>query len=213
MARYSTPAGSRGRPAYRGMLSRMMTPPSEALLSIRARYAVPLTPPRQSMSPLFEFGGGYPDPVSFPCEGMIEATAKMMAAEGAQAMTYGDPQGYLGLRELICHKYQLFEMMKATPENIVVANGSGQALSLAFSAFVDPGDAIIAEAPTFSGSLNTIRRHGPHVLDVPVDDASIVTDAVRERLQGLRRSGRRCKLIYTIGTLHNPSGPRHSLRH
>jgi DNA-binding transcriptional MocR family regulator len=190
----------------------MMTPPFDALLSTRARYAVPLTTPRQSMSPLFEFGGGYPDPVSFPYEGMIEATAKMMAAEGAQAMTYGDPQGYLALRELICHKYQLFEMMKATPENIVVANGSGQALSLAFSAFVDPGDAIIAEAPTFSGSLNTIRRHGPTVLDVPVDEEGIVTDAVREQLQSLRRAGRRCKLIYTIVNFHNPAGPSQSLR-
>ena len=190
----------------------MTTSPFDALLSTRARYAVPLTTPRQSMSPLFEFGGGYPDPVSFPYEGMIEATAKMMAAEGAQAMTYGDPQGYLGLRELICHKYQLFEMMKATPENIVVANGSGQALSLAFSAFVDPGDAIIAEAPTFAGSLNTIRRHGPTVLDVPVDDEGIVTDAVREQLQGLRRAGRRCKLIYTIVNFHNPAGPSQSLR-
>ena len=190
----------------------MTTPIFDGLLSTRARYAVPLTTPRQSMSPLFEFGGGYPDPVSFPYEGMIEATAKMMAAEGAQAMTYGDPQGYLGLRELICHKYQLFEMMKATPENIVVANGSGQALSLAFSAFVDPGDAIIAEAPTFSGSLNTIRRHGPHVLDVPVDDEGIDTDAVRERLQGLRRAERRCKLIYTIVNFHNPAGPSQSLR-
>jgi len=190
----------------------MMTPPFDALLSTRARYAVPLTTPRQSMSPLFEFGGGYPDPVSFPYEGMIEATAKMMAAEGAQAMTYGDPQGYLALRELICHKYQLFEMMKATPENIVVANGSGQALSLAFSAFVDPGDAIIAEAPTFAGSLNTIRRHGPAVLDVPVDDEGIVTDAVREQLQSLRRAGRRCKLIYTIVNFHNPAGPSQSLR-
>src|SRR5438874_6272854 len=194
------------------MLPRMTTPPFDGLLSTRARYAVPLTTPRQSMSPLFEFGGGYPDPVSFPYEGMIEATAKMMAAEGAQAMTYGDPQGYLGLRELICHKYQLFEMMKATRENIVVANGSGQALSLAFSAFVDPGDPIICEAPTFAGSLNTIRRHGPQILDVPVDDEGIVTDAVRERLLGLRRAGRRCKLIYTIVNFQNPAGPSQSLR-
>src|SRR5437762_870642 len=196
----------------RGMLPRMTTPIFDGLLSTRARYAVPLTTPRQSMSPLFEFGGGYPDPVSFPYEGMIEATAKMMAAEGAQAMTYGDPQGYIGLRELICHKYQLFEMMKTRPENIVVANGSGQALSLAFSAFVDPGDAIIIEAPTFSGSLNTIRRHGPRILDVPVDDEGIVTDAVRERLQTLRREGRRCKLIYTIVNFQNPAGPSQSLR-
>jgi len=190
----------------------MTTPAFDALLSTRARYAVPLTTPRQSMSPLFEFGGGYPDPVSFPYEGMIEATAKMMASEGAQAMTYGDPQGYLGLRELICHKYQLFEMMKTTPENLVVANGSGQALSLAFSALVDPGDAIIIEAPTFSGSLNTIRRHGPRILDVPVDDEGIVTAAVRERLEHLQRAGQRCKLIYTIVNFQNPAGPSQSLR-
>jgi DNA-binding transcriptional MocR family regulator len=143
---------------------------------------------------------------------MIEATAKMVAAEGAAAMTYGEPQGYLGLRELICHKYQLFENMKASPENIVVANGSGQALALAFSAFVDPGDPIIAEAPTFAGSLNTIRRHGPRILDVPVDDEGIVTGAVRERLQALRREGGRCKLIYTIVNFQNPAGPTQSLR-
>jgi len=94
----------------------------------------------------------------------------------------------------------------------VVANGSGQALSLAFSAFVDPGDAIIAEAPTFSGSLNTIRRHGPHVLDVPVDDEASSPTPCENSFQGLRRAGRRCKLIYTIVNFHNPAGPSQSLR-
>src|SRR5213596_2613480 len=201
-----------GRPASRGMLSPMTTPPFDALLSTRARYAVPLTTPRASMNPLYEFGGGYPDPVSFPYEGMIEATAKMMAAEGAAAMTYGDPQGYLGLRELICHKYQLFEMLEVAPENLFVANGSGHALSLVFSAFVDPGDPIICEAPTFAGSLNTIRRHGPEILDVPVDAEGMVTSVVRERLEGLRRQGRRCKLVYTIVNFQNPAGPDLSLR-
>ena len=193
----------------------MTTPsshPLESLLSTRARYAVPLTTPRASMHPVYEFGGGYPDPASFPYDGMVDATARMIKAEGAAAMTYGDPQGYLGLRELVCHKYEMFESMKTAPENIVVANGSGQALALAFSAFVDPGDPIIAEAPTFSGSLNTIRRHGPEILDVPVDDEGIVTDAVRERLTALRRGGRRCKLIYTIVNFQNPAGPSQSLR-
>ena len=80
------------------------------------------------------------------------------------------------------------------------------------ASFVDPGDAIIIEAPTFSGSLNTIRRHGPRILDVPVDEEGIVTDAVRERLQTLRREGRRCKLIYTIVNFQNPAGPSQSLR-
>src|SRR5216117_3175989 len=186
----------------------------QTLLSSRARigWGVQVATPRPSMTVLYEFGGGYPDPASFPYEGMIEATADMMKAEGAAAMTYGEPQGYRGLRELICHKYELFEKMKADPENIIVANGSGQALALAFGAFIDPGDAVVCEAPTFSGSLNTIRRHGPQILDVPVDDEGIVTDAVRERLESLRRQGRRCKLIYTIVNFQNPAGPSQSLR-
>src|SRR5256885_12316615 len=113
---------------------------------------------------------------------MIEHTRQMMAADGAAAMTYGDAQGYRGLRELICHNYELFEAFKAEPETIIVSNGSGQALALAFSAFLDPGDVVITEAPTFSGTLNTMRRHGPEIIDVPLDEDGIVTDAVRERL-------------------------------
>jgi 2-aminoadipate transaminase len=199
------------------MLSDMTTrasDPFEPLLSSRARigWGVAVATPRPSMSALYEFGGGYPDPESFPYEGMIDATKRMMEAEGAAAMTYGEPQGYRALRELICHKYERFEGFKAEPENIIVANGSGQALALAFSAFIDPGDVVIAEAPTFSGSLNTIRRHGPEILTVPVDDEGIVTAAVRERLQALRTQGRRCKLIYTIVNFQNPAGPSQSLR-
>ena len=188
--------------------------PFEPLLSARARigWGVAVATPRPSMSALYEFGGGYPDPESFPYEGMIDATKRMMEAEGAAAMTYGEPQGYRPLRELICHKYERFEGFKAEPENIIVANGSGQALALAFSAFIDPGDVMICEAPTFSGSLNTIRRHGPEILTVPVDDEGIVTAAVRERLQALRAQGRRCKLIYTIVNFQNPAGPSQSLR-
>jgi 2-aminoadipate transaminase len=184
------------------------------LLSSRGRigWGGPVATQRPPMNPTFEFGGGFPDPVSFPYEGMIEATARMMANEGAAAMTYGDPQGYRGLRELVCEKYERFESFSATPDNIIVANGSGHALSLAFSAFVDPGDVIISESPTFSGSLHTMRRHGPEILDVPVDGEGIVTDAVRERLTALRAQGRRCKLIYTIVNFQNPAGPSQSLR-
>jgi len=188
--------------------------PFESLLAQRARigWGMSVATPRPAMHALYEFGGGYPDPASFPYDGMVEATARMMKEEGAAAMTYGEPQGYRGLRELVCRKYEIFERFTVEPDNIIVANGSGQALALAFGAFVDPGDPVIAEAPTFSGSLNTLRRHGPRILDVPVDDEGIVTDAVRERLQALRRQGRRCKLIYTIVNFQNPAGPSQSLR-
>jgi 2-aminoadipate transaminase len=161
---------------------------------------------------LYEFGGGLPDPASFPHDGMLDATARMLKEEGDAAMTYGEPQGYKGLRELVCRKYDLFEGLVVGPENILIANGSGSALALAFSTFVDIGDPVITEAPTFSGTLNTIRRHGADILGVPVDDEGMDTVAVRERLETLRSQGRRCKLIYTIDNFQNPAGPTLSLR-
>ena len=195
-----------------------MTPPTtprfEQLLSTRARIGTgtSVQPARPVANALYEFGGGFPDPVSFPYDGLVEATARMMKAEGPQALTYGDPQGYKGLRELVCHKYGLFEGLKIAPDNLIISNGSGHALSLAFSAFVDVGDAILSEAPTFSGTLNTIRRHGARVLDVPVDAEGLVTRVARQQLELLRREGTRCKLIYTIDNFQNPSGPTMSMR-
>jgi len=198
------------------MLSLMTTKSArfDALLSSRARigWGAPVAARRPVDSPLYEFGGGLPDPASFPYDDIVDATARMIKAEGALALTYGDPQGYRGLRELVCHKYDLFEGLKVKPENLIISNGSGHALSLAFSAFVDVGDAILSEAPTFSGTLQTIRRHGPQVLDVPVDAEGMVTAAARQHLEKLRREGRRCKLIYTIVNFQNPAGPTLSLR-
>ena len=97
----------------------------ESLLAARARigWGMSVATPRPSMKALYEFGAGYPDPASFPYDGMAEATARMLKDDGAAAMTYGEPQGYRGLRELICHKYERFEAFKAKPENIIVANG------------------------------------------------------------------------------------------
>ena len=186
----------------------------DELLATRARIGWTGKAPSKRLveSALYEFGGGQPDPASFPLDGMLDATERMLTAEGADAMSYGAPDGYLGLRELICRKYAMFEGLEVGPENIIVANGSGHALSLAFSAFVDVGDPIVCEAPTFSGTLSTIRRHGADVHDVPVDAEGLDTAVLRERLESLRRDGRRCKLIYTIVNFQNPAGPTMSLR-
>ncbi len=199
------------------MLACMATIPIaqfDDLLSVRGRIGRggPAAPTRPVQNALYEFGGGFPDPASFPYDGIVEATAQMMKVEGAEALTYGDHQGYRGLRELVCRKYDLFEGLKVTPENLIVSNGSGHALSLVFSAFLDVGDPMISEAPTFSGTLNTMRRHGPQVLDVPVDAEGMVTAVAREHLERLRREGRRCKLIYTIVNFQNPAGPTLSRR-
>jgi len=199
------------------MLPFMTTKPIarfDDLLSTRGRIGRggPAAPTRPVQSALYDFGGGFPDPASFPYDGLVEATATMMKVEGAEALTYGEHQGYRGLRELVCHKYELFEGLKITPENLIISNGSGHGLSLAFSAFLDVGDPMLSEAPTFSGTLATLRRHGPQVLDVPVDAEGMVTDVARAQLKRLRGEGRRCKLIYTIVNFQNPAGPTLSLR-
>jgi 2-aminoadipate transaminase len=198
------------------MLPFMTTKPAtriDEMLSTRARigWDAPAPPSRPALDALYDFGAGYPDPATYPYDRLVEATARMMKEEGGQALNYGEYQGYTGLREVVCHKYALFERLEVTPENLLISNGSGHALSLAFSAFVDIGDAIISEAPTFSGTLHTIRRHGPEVLDAPVDADGMVIDAVREHLERLKRQGRRCKLIYTIVNFQNPAGPTLSL--
>ena len=61
-------------------------------------------------------------------------------------------------------------MLQLSPENILISNGSGHAISLVISAFVDIGDPVICEAPTFMGTLNTLRRHGAELQEVPLDD-------------------------------------------
>ena len=193
-----------------------MTTTSEAtfqhLLASRAKLMRPGGGPGGGQKPQYSLSGGYPDPGSFPFDELVQATARMMQEEGAEALNYGEAQGYLPLRELICRKYQHFEGLEIGPENVLIANGSSHALSLAFSAFVDVGDAIICEAPTFSGTLNTIRRHGADVHTVPVDGDGIVTSAVREQLAALRVEGRSCKLIYTLPNFHNPAGPTATLQ-
>lgn len=160
----------------------------------------------------FDFGTGHPDPASFPYDELVEATARMLREVGVAALSYGEGQGYLGLRELICHKYELFEGLKVGPENILIANGSAHSLAIAISAFVDIGEPLICEAPTFHGTLATIRRHGAEILTAPVDDEGMDTSVVRQHLAALKRQGRSCKLIYAITNFQNPAGPTLSLR-
>lgn len=183
----------------------------EQLLSTRAQigYGRPGAWPSGKVE--YEFGGGKPDPGSFPYDAIVDATARMMKIEGDQALTYGEPLGYRGLRELLVHKYDHYENLQVSPDSFLLANGSGHAISLVVSTFVDIGDAVICEAPTFSGTLNGIRRHGADLHGVPVDDEGIVIDAVREKLEMLKAQNRRCKLIYTMPTFHNPAGPTATL--
>jgi 2-aminoadipate transaminase len=164
------------------------------------------------LAPLYSFGGGFPDPESFPFEGMLQATADMLPKEGKDALTYGDVYGYLGLRELVCQKTRHYEGYEISPDNVMITNGSSHALALACELLVDPGDPVIVEAPTFSGTLGNFRRYGPQLIGVSLDNEGIRTDELEEKLKDLQKQGRPTKLIYTIVNFQNPAGMTQSLR-
>ncbi len=186
-------------------MSTTAAPRFEHLLSSRAKIGGGGAPPGGGMT--YEFGGGKPDPGSFPYDEIVEATRKMMAAEGDQALTYGEAMGYRGLRELLAQKHEALEGLKLDPDNILLANGSLHALSLVVSTFVDVGDPLICESPSFSGTLVMMRRHGADLHGVPIDEQGMIPEALREELGKLKAAGRPAKLIYTMPTFHNPAGP------
>src|SRR5262249_22834347 len=128
-----------------------------------------------ALAPLYQFGGGFPDPGSFPFPGLVRATADMLPQEGRDALTYWHAKGHLGLGELVCQKTKHFEGFEISVDNVLITNGSSHALALACDLLVDLGDPIIVEAPTFSGTLYNFRRYGPEIIGVPLDSEGIRT--------------------------------------
>lgn len=178
----------------------------QELLSERAAIG-PRVPPGGRAGLKYNFGAGNPDPGSFPYQELTQAMADVMETDGSAALSYGSFFGYEGLREWVCHKLKVFEGLDVTPDNILVTNGSGDALGLVIQTFVNYGDAVVCEAPTFSGTLQTLRRNGADLYGVEVDDEGMRTDRLADRLEQIVKEGRRPKLIYTIDTFHNPAGP------
>ncbi|MGH2459548.1 MAG: PLP-dependent aminotransferase family protein [Chloroflexota bacterium] len=190
----------------------------DSLLSRRAKLQAPAPRGARSagaanaLAPLYMFGGGFPDPASFPYDALVEATREAFDTEGPDVLGYGHQLGYLGLRELVCEKTKYYEGFEISVDNILVTNGSSHALAMASDLLIDVGDSIITEAPTFSGTLNTFRRYGPQMIGVSTDQEGIRTDEVEERLKELARQGKKAKLIYTIVNFQNPAGMTQSLR-
>ncbi len=166
---------------------------------IRALFAVANRPEIISM------GGGSPFVSALPLDAIAEMTAKLIAERGAQALQYMGGQGDPRLRELICGVMAL-EGISASPDDIVVTVGSQQALDVVSRVFLDPGDVVIAEAPSYVGALGTFTQYQADVVHVTMDDAGLVPEALREMIARVASSGRRAKFLYTVPNYHNPAG-------
>jgi DNA-binding transcriptional MocR family regulator len=166
---------------------------------IRALFAVASRPEVVSLA------GGMPYLSALPLDVVGDALARLVAERGDVALQYGSGQGDPGLRERIL-EVMTPQQVIAHRDDIVVTTGSQQALDYVTRIFIDPGDVIIAEAPSYVGALGVFRAYQAGVVHVPMDDEGLIPEALEETLQEVARAGRRAKLLYTVPNHHNPAG-------
>src|SRR6476620_5391937 len=167
--------------------------------AIRALFAGAIRPEVVSLA------GGMPYLKSLPLESLAAEAAELVAQDGLVALQYGSGQGIAQLREQIC-QVMAREGIQAHPDDVMVTVGSQMALDLTTRIFCDPGDVILAEAPSYVGALGTFAAYQAEVVHVPMDDKGLVPEALREAIAALKAAGRTVKFLYTIPNFHNPAG-------
>lgn len=156
--------------------------------------------------PVYNFGAGNPDPGSFPAQELAEASARVLARDGDKLVLYPDQRGHEPLREIGAVRFARTHGAEMSVDNMALTTGSMQAISLVCQAFLKPGDTIITEEYSYSGSINCFRKFEANMVGIPVDDEGMNTDALEERLKELDRRGTLPKFVYSIGTNQNPTG-------
>ena len=171
---------------------------------IRALFAVASRPEVVSLA------GGMPYLSALPMDTVAATVARMLASQGLTALQYSSGQGDPTLREQILEVMAL-EGISAHADDIVVTTGSQQALDLVTRIFVDPGDVVLAEAPSYVGALGVFAAYQAEVAHVTSDNDGLVPEALEERILSLRSAGKRIKFLYTVPNYHNPAGTTLSL--
>ncbi len=166
---------------------------------IRALFSVANRPEVVSLA------GGMPFTAALPLDAVGDMIADLVHVRGAQALQYVGGQGDPVLREQITEVMAL-EGITSSPDDVVVTVGSQQALDLVSRVFLDPGDVVLAEAPSYVGALGTFSSAQAEVVHVAMDDDGLVPEALRAALARLAGQGKRAKLLYTVPNYHNPAG-------
>lgn len=166
---------------------------------IRALFSVANRPEVVSLA------GGMPYLEGLPLDVIADTMQRLIATKGTTALQYGSGQGEEVLREHITQVVAL-EGVSAHADDVVVTTGSQSALDLVTRIFVDPGDVVIAEAPSYVGALGVFRSYQADVVQVPLDADGLVPDALDATLTRLAAEGRRVKFLYTVPTFQNPAG-------
>jgi 2-aminoadipate transaminase len=186
----------------------------DALYSRRARSvdSSPLLRDMDKVSERISFIFGFPDPASLPAAEVSAATARALSERGRTALQYGDNAGYSGLIDALIAKLARDQGIEAKRENILITAGGSQAIGLLLDAFVDWGDTIVSEMPTWLGAVQAFRNVGASVVSIPIEAEGTDVDALSRELESLRGQGVTPKFVYVISNFQNPTGVTMSLQ-
>jgi len=160
---------------------------------------------------VISLAGGLPDTSSFPPE-TFAAIAQRIAREScAKALQYGPTEGLAETKECIAQVMHADGGMRIDPDHLIVTTGGQQVIDLVTKTLIDPGDVIVAEAPTYPGAVPTFSSYQADVVQIEMDADGMRIDLLEERLAELEREGRRPKFIYTVPSFQNPAGVTMSL--
>ncbi len=155
---------------------------------------------------VISFGGGMPDPSSFPINEIIEVTRDVLTTKGDKALQYGATGGVPELKEELMRFMNKGGIGTLGDHDVIITVGSQEALDLLGRVLIDPGDYIITESPTYLAAIQAFRIYEPRIVGVPMDGEGIIIEELERRIREIREGGGRIKFIYVIPTGQNPTG-------
>ena len=167
---------------------------------IRALFSVVSRPEVVSLA------GGMPNLKDLPLESLAETAKSLILTSGAQALQYGSGQGWEPLREQLVSVMTYDGIIGADPDDVVITTGSQQALDLMAELFINAGDVVLAESPSYVGALGCFRARQADVVHVDLDEDGLIPEALEETIRRLKSAGRAIKFLYTIPNFQNPAG-------
>lgn len=150
---------------------------------------------------MISFAGGLPDASLFPIDDLESCTAAVFKNYGTKLLQYSNSDGLQSLKQLICHYYKIKFKMNVQPDEVLITSGSQQGLDLIGKAFIDTGDKIILEQPSYLGAIQAFMAYEPNILSVNINENGINLDELVEIL-ALHSP----KFLYLVPNFQNPSG-------
>src|SRR5262245_17389243 len=151
---------------------------------------------------VISFGGGFPDPQTFPGAILADLLRELVDGGDPSTLQYSPVGGLPGPRAYLRERLGALEGLEPAESELVITSGGIEALNLLGTTFVEAGDAVVVEAPTYLGAVMGFRRLDARIEGVPLDDDGLRVDD----LEGRVAAGLRPKLLYTIPDHQNPAG-------